>query len=180
MYGSHVGTLRVYVNDRKTHAGGNEEGTLKWIETGNKGDQWQEARVAIKHEEAFWFVFVYQRGMNTGGDVALDDITILPGGCYSEPPIDPPDDMLSVGLAVGLTLLAGVVISIFLFMLNRRWRTMNHPTIMNNDETDQHSALDLSDCKIDGTQHESDLSFFNNLYDASSSATDTTIASSDA
>lgn len=38
------------------------------------------------------FVFVYQRGMNTGGDVALDDITILPGGCYSQPPIDPPDD----------------------------------------------------------------------------------------
>lgn len=37
------------------------------------------------------FVFVYQRGANTGGDVALDDITILPGGCYSEPPIDPPD-----------------------------------------------------------------------------------------
>ena len=38
------------------------------------------------------FVFVYQRGMNTGGDVALDDITILPGGCFFEPPIDPPDD----------------------------------------------------------------------------------------
>lgn len=38
------------------------------------------------------FVFVYQRGMNTGGDVALDDITILPGGCYSEPTINPPDD----------------------------------------------------------------------------------------
>lgn len=37
-------------------------------------------------------MFVYQRGMNTGGDVSLDDITILPGGCYSEPPIDPPED----------------------------------------------------------------------------------------
>lgn len=37
------------------------------------------------------FVFVYQRGMNTGGDVALDDITVLPVGCYSEPPIDPHD-----------------------------------------------------------------------------------------
>lgn len=36
-------------------------------------------------------VFVYQRGMTTGGDVALDDITISPGGCYSEP-ISPPDD----------------------------------------------------------------------------------------
>lgn len=35
------------------------------------------------------FVFVYQRGVNTGGDVALDDITVLPVGCYS---IDPPRD----------------------------------------------------------------------------------------
>lgn len=30
--------------------------------------------------------------MNTGGAVALDDVTILPGGCYSEPPINPPPD----------------------------------------------------------------------------------------
>lgn len=37
-------------------------------------------------------VFVYQRGMNTGGDVALDDITIFPGSCYPDPPIGPPDD----------------------------------------------------------------------------------------
>lgn len=28
--------------------------------------------------------------MNTGGDVALDDITVLPDSCYTEPPIDPP------------------------------------------------------------------------------------------
>lgn len=31
-------------------------------------------------------------------------------------------DKLSIGLAVGLTLLAGVVISIFLFVMNRRRR----------------------------------------------------------
>lgn len=36
------------------HTGGNEEGSLKWIETGNKGDKWIQARVSIKHEEAFW------------------------------------------------------------------------------------------------------------------------------
>nr|XP_046265191.1 MAM and LDL-receptor class A domain-containing protein 1 isoform X2 [Scatophagus argus] len=184
MYGSHVGTLRVYVNDRKMHTGGNEEGTLKWTETGNKGDKWQEARVPIKHEEAFWFVFVYQRGMNTGGDVALDDITVLPGGCYSEPPIDPPDnenDMLSIGLAVGLTLLAGVIISIFLCWMNRKRSTMNQQTILNNDAVDQNAAFDLFDCKIYGTQHgtESDLSFFNNLYDPTPHVIDGPMASSD-
>ncbi|XP_068593728.1 MAM and LDL-receptor class A domain-containing protein 1 isoform X2 [Cebidichthys violaceus] len=179
MYGSHVGTLRVYINDRKTQAGDNEEGILKWIETGNNGDKWREASVTVKHKEAFWFVFVYQRGINTGGDVALDDITILPGGCYSEPPIDPTEDnndMLSAGLAVGLTLLAGIIISIFLYR-NRR----NLPTIINNDEIEE-NPLDLFDCKIDGTQHEteSDFSFFNRLYNRSPHVTDATVASSDA
>ncbi|XP_034743360.1 MAM and LDL-receptor class A domain-containing protein 1 [Etheostoma cragini] len=181
MYGNHVGTLKVYINDRKMHTGGNEEGILKWIDTVNNGDKWQEARVSIKHQEAFWFAFVYQRGMNTGGDVALDDITILPGGCYSEPPIDPPDDnidMLSVGLAVGLTLLTGIIISIFLFLLNRK----NQPTIMNNDPVEENSAFDLFDCKINGVQHgtESDFSFFNKLYNPSPNVTDTTVGSSDA
>uniref|UniRef100_A0A3B4UGP8 Si:ch211-106h4.4 n=1 Tax=Seriola dumerili TaxID=41447 RepID=A0A3B4UGP8_SERDU len=52
MYGSHVGTLRVYIND-KMHAGGNEEGILKWIESGNRGDKWQMASLSVKHKEAF-------------------------------------------------------------------------------------------------------------------------------
>ncbi|KAM9349890.1 apical endosomal glycoprotein [Symphorus nematophorus] len=184
MYSDHVGTLRVYINDRKMHAGGDEEGSLKWTETGNKGHKWQEARVSIKHKEAFWFVFVYQRGMNKGGDVALDDITVIPGDCYSEPPIYPPDDdndMLTVGLAVGLTLLAGLIISIFLFTLNRRHSAMNQP-ILHNDAINQDSAFDLFDCKIDGTQHgaQSDFSFFNNLCDPVQNATDSTEATSEA
>lgn len=40
-------------------ASGNEEGILKWIETGNKGDKWQETSIAIKHEEAFWVMNVF-------------------------------------------------------------------------------------------------------------------------
>ncbi|KAM8850746.1 MAM and LDL-receptor class A domain-containing protein 1 isoform 2-T2 [Spinachia spinachia] len=181
MYGSHVGTLRVHVNDRTAHAGDNEEGILKWIETGNKGDKWQEASVTIQHSEAFWFVFVYQRGINTGGDVSLDDITVLPGGCYSEPPIDPPEgnnDTSSVGLAVGLTLLAGLIISIFLFMLNRR----KESTIRTNDAQEDNSAFDLSVGRTDGAQRgaESHTSFFNRLYNPSPGVTDTTGGSSDA
>ncbi|XP_055359914.1 MAM and LDL-receptor class A domain-containing protein 2 isoform X2 [Betta splendens] len=180
MYGSHVGTLRVYINDRQMHTDGNEEGILKWTETESKGDSWQEARVSITHTEAFWVVFVYQRGMNAVGDVALDDITVFPGECYSEP-ISPPDDYhdaSTVGLVVGLALLAGILISIFLFMLNRRRCIMNQPTIMNNDAIDQ---FDLFDCKIDGRNHgtESDFSFFNNLYDPSPPETDD-ITSTDA
>lgn len=37
-------------------AGGNEEGYLKWTNTGNKGDQWLQDTVYIKHEEAFWVI----------------------------------------------------------------------------------------------------------------------------
>lgn len=38
------------------HAGGYEDGDLKWIETGDKGDKWQEADLTIKHQEAFWVI----------------------------------------------------------------------------------------------------------------------------
>ncbi|XP_071348966.1 MAM and LDL-receptor class A domain-containing protein 2 isoform X2 [Trachinotus anak] len=183
MYGSNVGTLRVYVNDRKMHADGNEEGILKWIESGNRGDKWQMASLSVKHKEAFWFVFVYQRGMNPGGDVALDDITISPGGCFSDPPISPPDgnnDVLSVSLAVVLILLAGIVISILLFMLNRKRSTMSQSTNMTDDVTEPDSVFDLYDCKLDDSQHGSDFSFTNKLYAPSSHETDPSVATSDA
>ncbi|TKS79616.1 LDL-receptor class A domain-containing protein 2 Skeletal organic matrix MAM and [Collichthys lucidus] len=183
MYGDHVGTLRVSINDREMHSGGYEEGTLKWIETGNKGDKWQEANVPIKHKEPFWFVFVYQRGMNTGGDVALDDISIQPGGCYSDPPPDDDDNgQLSIGLSVGLTLLAGVVIFISVFMLKRKRRAMDQSALLSNDALDQNNVFDLLDRKIDGTQHgaESDFNFFQDNHDPMTNVTDSTIDSSDA
>lgn len=34
-------------------------------------------------------MFVYERGMNAGVDIALDDITVSHEGCYNEP-IPPP------------------------------------------------------------------------------------------
>ncbi|KAM4729149.1 apical endosomal glycoprotein [Anableps anableps] len=173
MYGNHIGTLNVFINDRKMHAGGNEEGYLKWTKTGNKGDQWLQDSVSIKHEEPFWFVFVYQRGMSTGGDVALDDITINPSSCYSEPPTPPPNNTsaLSAGLPVGLTLLTGIIIFIVLFMLNRK---RNKLTIMNNEVTPENSVFDMSNYQQCDTQlnSESDFSFFNKLYDPSPHTTE--------
>lgn len=41
------------------HTGGNEEGILKWIDTVNNGDKWQEARVSVKHKEAFWVIMSF-------------------------------------------------------------------------------------------------------------------------
>lgn len=40
------------------HAGGNEEGILKWIETGDKGDKWHEANVFVQHKKAFWVILM--------------------------------------------------------------------------------------------------------------------------
>ncbi|KAM9845004.1 MAM and LDL-receptor class A domain-containing protein 1 [Aulostomus maculatus] len=152
MFGNQVGTLRLFINVRKMQDGGDEGGILKWVESGNRGDKWHEASVSFKQDEAFWFVFVYQRGKHTGGAIALDDISILPGSCYSEPTIEPPDDdydMLSTGLAVSLTLLGGIIISVFLFIVNKKRCTMNKSTIMSNDTLDQNSVFDLFNCKID-------------------------------
>ncbi|XP_015227028.1 PREDICTED: MAM and LDL-receptor class A domain-containing protein 1-like [Cyprinodon variegatus] len=180
MYGSHVGTLSIYISDRKSLAEGNGLEYLKWTKTGNKGDQWLEDSVTVQHEHDFWLVFVYQRGMSTGGDVALDDITILPSSCVH--PISPPSDdtnMLSVGLAVGLTLLIGIIISIFLFILKRKRNSVNQSSIINNEVTNENSVFD----QCDNTQHDTeqeaalDFSFFNKLYDPS---THTPEASSEA
>lgn len=35
------------------HDAGIEEGILKWIESQDKGDKWQEASVYVKHDEPF-------------------------------------------------------------------------------------------------------------------------------
>ncbi|RVE62060.1 hypothetical protein OJAV_G00176900 [Oryzias javanicus] len=169
MYGSSVGTLRVYLNDRKMNTGGNEEGLLQWIETGNKGDEWQQANVSVQHQDAFWFVFVYQRGQSAGGDVALDDVSIIPRECYTPVPPSDQNHSLTVGLAVGLTLLAGVLIAAGLYFLNRNWKIM--PRVLTNEETVS-TVFDL--CGSSGTDtlntSGGDFSFDNILYDASPSS----------
>ncbi|XP_061879772.1 MAM and LDL-receptor class A domain-containing protein 1 isoform X1 [Entelurus aequoreus] len=185
MFGPHVGTLRVYVNDRKTQASGNEAGVQTWVEIGNKGDKWLKANVFVEADEAFWFAFAYHRSEEAGGDVALDDINIFHGSCDPEPTIDPVDDytdMLSIGLAVGLTLLAGVVIVFFLIRLNRERCAKSQADAASNNVLDQDAVFDLYDCQIDGTQRGSvsNVSFYNNLYEPSTNASNTRVDSSSA
>ncbi|XP_061694563.1 MAM and LDL-receptor class A domain-containing protein 2 isoform X2 [Syngnathoides biaculeatus] len=179
MFGPDVGILRVYINDRKTHDSGNEDGIQKWVEIGNRGDKWLKASVFVEHDSAFWYVFVYQRGELAGGDVALDDISILRGPCYSEPIVDPVvnnTDTLTVGLAVGLTLLAGVIILIFLLRLNSTRCAKGRSSATSDNVLSRNSVFDLFDCRIKGTEHGSvsDMSFFNNLYNGAACETDTT------
>ncbi|XP_057713068.1 MAM and LDL-receptor class A domain-containing protein 1 [Corythoichthys intestinalis] len=174
MFGPDVGTLRVYINDRKTHDSGDKRGFQKWVEFGNKGDKWLKASVFVEHDDAFWFMFVYERGKIEQGDVALDDITVLHGPCHSEPTIDDNSDMLSVGLAVGLTLLAGVVIFIYLIRLNWKHcaKSSSHET--SDNVNSQNSVFNPFDSRRDSIEHrsQSDMSFSNILYNDSTSATE--------
>ncbi|XP_077378927.1 MAM and LDL-receptor class A domain-containing protein 1 isoform X1 [Festucalex cinctus] len=163
MFGPDVGVLRVYVNDRKTHESGNKVGEQKWVEIGNKGDKWHKGSLFVEHNDAFWFVFVYQRGEIAGGDVALDDITIFHGPCHTNPTVEPAVDqpgMLIVGLAVGLILLAGVVV------ISVASRSSMH---------------NLFDCRKKVTRRASvsSMSFFNNLYDGSPSTSNTDFLTTD-
>ncbi|CAL9689269.1 unnamed protein product [Knipowitschia caucasica] len=155
MYREHVGTLRLHINDRTTHEAGNVEGLLKWEESASEGQRWKEASVTIKHQDPFWFVFVYQKGKSSEGDVALDDISIFPFPCYSEPEVHPDDNgALTIGLAVCFTLLAGIIIFAVLFIITRK-RSLKG--------TAQNSTMALSDSNEDNIQ----FGFFNKLYDSS-------------
>lgn len=165
MFGKHVGTLKLYINDRRTHDAGNVQGQEMWVETGDKGDQWNEANVFIKHDQPFWFVFVYQKGRSSEGDIALDDITIVPFPCYSEPPVDPPDDKqgaLTIGLAVCFTLLAVIVISAMCFIFNQKRCSKDDDSM--NSELIGPNAFDLSDSDTDGSHARS---FWNIIYNPS-------------
>ncbi|KAM6948654.1 MAM and LDL-receptor class A domain-containing protein 1 [Aplochiton taeniatus] len=161
MHGDYVGTLKVYSNNRKLHASGDETGLLMWRETGNQGDVWLEASLSVDFDQTSWFVFEYQRGKGSGGDVALDDITVRPGPCYLEPPTPLPttDGSLFLGLGVGLTLLLGVAIIAGLYVLHKRHSSTSDPKLIENDELDQNSGLDLLDRSIDGT-NQSNCSIF--------------------
>ncbi|XP_031666604.1 MAM and LDL-receptor class A domain-containing protein 2 [Oncorhynchus kisutch] len=161
MYGPHIGTLNLYRNDRKQHASGGAADVL-WTESGSQGDVWLEDSVYVDYTQPFWFVFMYWRGRAPGGDVALDDITIHPGHCYNTVPTDTPtpDNSWAMWLGVVLSLLAVAVIAAVLFVLPRK-RSTNLPEPLENVHVfDLSSGLEVG--------RESELSFFNTLYDPSS------------
>ncbi|XP_066300036.1 MAM and LDL-receptor class A domain-containing protein 1-like [Branchiostoma lanceolatum] len=75
MYGTHVDTLNVYLQE------GNNLGTPVWTETGTQGDQWNQGQVAITKSATFKIVFEGTRGNGYRGDIALDDIIVNTGAC---------------------------------------------------------------------------------------------------
>ncbi|KAK1787196.1 hypothetical protein P4O66_017048 [Electrophorus voltai] len=85
MFGGRVGTLRLYLNNRTIQSSGEKLGCLMWTESGGQGDIWQKGSIYTDQKEPFWFVFEYQKGEKSSGDVAIDDIHITQGKCDPEP-----------------------------------------------------------------------------------------------
>eukprot|EP00794_Sanderia_malayensis_P017044 gene17044-18759_t len=75
MYGPHVGTLRVY---SKTSA----SRTLRWERSGTQGDYWKRGLIQLTSSSVRSRVlFQAIRGTSFMGDIAIDDISVLPGTC---------------------------------------------------------------------------------------------------
>ncbi|XP_029929833.1 apical endosomal glycoprotein-like [Myripristis murdjan] len=163
MFGATVGSLKMILKTTDPLSK-----TTVWQQSGNQGDEWQVVQTHVTLQKVHQVILEATVG-GGAGDIALDDISFVSGPC----PASDSAGTLGVGLAVGLTLTAAVVICVVLFMLNRKSCPMRKPNIT-NAEVDQNSVFDLYDCKIEGTQHgrESDFSFFNNLYNPSSHTDD--------
>ncbi|XP_066300034.1 MAM and LDL-receptor class A domain-containing protein 1-like [Branchiostoma lanceolatum] len=75
MFGTNIGTLNVYAKKN-----GNL-GPAVWTLSGDQGDIWVMAQVTVTADNPFQVAFEGIRGVSYRGDIALDDISILPGGC---------------------------------------------------------------------------------------------------
>lgn len=78
MLGANIGSLRVYKNS----ASGN---SVVFSVDGNKGDQWYSAEYSLTGPEQFQLAFEAVRGNGYRGDIALDEIKLVPGKCNASP-----------------------------------------------------------------------------------------------
>ena len=80
MYGDHTGTLRVFMlydsNVRR----------ISWYKAGDQGDRWRNALMNLVPYSNFsnmQLVWEVERGIGYKGDIAIDDIKVMPGKCNS-------------------------------------------------------------------------------------------------
>ncbi|XP_053331408.1 MAM domain-containing glycosylphosphatidylinositol anchor protein 2, partial [Spea bombifrons] len=91
MYGRHIGTLNTYLRLK----GQVTSEVEVWSANGNKGEQWNQARVNIHPTSSFQLIFEGVRGNGIEGDIAIDDISIVEGECTR---IDQPVTMAPSGV----------------------------------------------------------------------------------
>lgn len=53
--------------------------------SGNKGDVWLKGQATLAFRQNFFILFEGVRGPSFNGDIALDDISVVPGSCGSQP-----------------------------------------------------------------------------------------------
>jgi len=55
-----------------------------WQLSGEAGNVWYQAEVPISSPSAFRIVIVGKVGRNNLGDIAIDDVSLIPGSCPSK------------------------------------------------------------------------------------------------
>ncbi|XP_051552900.1 MAM and LDL-receptor class A domain-containing protein 1 [Myxocyprinus asiaticus] len=138
IYGYNVGTLNLYINNRSIYERGNKLGLIVWTESGDQGDVWRKSNIYVEYRESFWFIFQFLKGAGTKGNVAIDDVHIIPGPCDTNPTSAPPNhtDTVGIGVGVGVTLLVIFTVGAALFVLNKK-RSANRESILEDDELDR-------------------------------------------
>ncbi|GFN85250.1 MAM and LDL-receptor class a domain-containing protein 2-like [Plakobranchus ocellatus] len=85
MYGSDVGTLRVYL------VPSNNATTLLWEQKGDQGPQWKQTQIDYNSSLPYQLVFDGERGAGILGDIAIDDVVVSESACVNTttpPPVD--------------------------------------------------------------------------------------------
>ncbi|XP_066538227.1 MAM domain-containing glycosylphosphatidylinositol anchor protein 1-like [Hoplias malabaricus] len=152
--GHKIGTLNLYVNNRTMYGSGNSFGQHMWTESGDQGDVWWKGRIYLQHKEPFWeeygryFVFEYNKGKGSNGDVAIDDLHITPGSCdpVVEPPPAAPTNVIAIGVGVTVMILVIVIACTTFYILRRR--KANSESLIGNDMMEINVAYDLYDCEL--------------------------------
>ena len=80
MYGSGIGDLNVYVRV-------GDEDTKIWGLSGDAGNNWYMAQAPVSSTSDFRIVFEGVVGRNSLGNIAVDDVSIMPGVCPSKGPL---------------------------------------------------------------------------------------------
>ncbi|XP_077978860.1 MAM and LDL-receptor class A domain-containing protein 1-like [Glandiceps talaboti] len=76
MYGSHMGTLNVYVTSNITALG-----SPLWTRTGMQGNVWRYTAFTVSTRDQFQIVFEAIVGESYGSDIAIDDVMLDFGVC---------------------------------------------------------------------------------------------------
>ncbi|EDO44550.1 predicted protein [Nematostella vectensis] len=74
MYGSTMGSLSVFVYNTAGR-------TRLWSRSGDQGQEWRKAEMSISSHLFFKIVFEGVRGSSYHSDIALDDVSVIYGGC---------------------------------------------------------------------------------------------------